>query len=110
MEILIRPEGLRLTLSGEAPEIQAGDGPQGLETGPETETRNGAASPQQPRLARALSARPLGRSSHVELAVADGQGSEIILEARVPGVFLPARGEKILLSVNPRQAHVFPVP
>jgi iron(III) transport system ATP-binding protein len=110
VEILIRPEGLRLTLSGEAPEIQAGDGPQGLETGPETETRNGAASPQQPRLARALSARPLGRSSHVELAVADGQGSEIILEARVPGVFLPARGEKISLSVNPRQAHVFPVP
>ena len=114
VEILIHPEGLRLTLSGEAPEIQAGDGPQGLETGletgPETETRNGAASPLEPRPARALSARPLGRSSHVELAVADGQGGEIILEARVPGVFLPAPGEKISLSVNPRQAHVFSVP
>jgi len=104
VEILIRPEGLRLTHPGEAPEILAGDEPRNSGTEPE----NGKASPRRQRPARALSARPLGRSSHVVLTVDDGNGGEITLEARVPGVFLPQPGEEISLSVNPRQAHVFP--
>ncbi|MFQ5765722.1 MAG: ABC transporter ATP-binding protein, partial [Rhodospirillales bacterium] len=100
-EILIRPEGLRLTRLGERPEPQAGDVPCKPAPVPD--------NAQARRPARALTARPLGRSSHVVLSVPDGDGPVLTLEARVPGVFLPDAGTKVSLTINPRQAHVFPV-
>jgi len=104
VEILIRPEALRLTHPGEDQEIRAWDEPHAAGTDAET----GNSSPRRPRPAHALSARPLGRTSYVMLSVNDGNGGEIPLEARIPGVFLPQPGEEISLSVNPRQAYVFP--
>lgn len=102
VEILIRPEGLRLTLAGGRPEAQAGDVPCKPAPPPDD------ARPPQP--ARTLTARPLGRSSHVVVSVPDGDGPGLTLEARVPGVFLPDAGTEVSVTVNPRQAHVFPVP
>ena len=100
VEVLIRPEGLRLSKAGDVPEIQAGDIP----------SRPAAALDSVPKtLTRALSARPLGRSSHVVLAAGNGDGRDLTIEARVPGVFLPEPGEQVSVTVNPRQAHVFPV-
>lgn len=101
VEILIRPEGLRLTRSGERPEPQAGDVPCKPAPAPDK------ARPR--RSARTLTARPLGRSSHVVVSVPDEDGPDLTLEARVPGVFLPDAGTAVSVTVNPRQAHVFAV-
>ena len=100
VEILIRPEGLRLARPGETPEVRAGDVP--CKPAPVS----GRTSQRAP--IRAVSARPLGRSSHVVLRVPDGDGQALTIEARVPGVFLPQPGVEVQVTVNPRQAHVFP--
>ncbi len=80
--ILVRVEGLKL-----------GMGP--------------AASGDAPKV-RLISARLLGRSTHVRVAVADGADGEQILQARVPGAFLPEPGASIHVTVDPAQAFVFP--
>lgn len=83
VDILIRPEGLRLLLAG-------GEPPSG-------------------NPARVLSAHLLGRSSHIRLAATGADGAEIMLQARIPGVFLPAGGSAVSVWVDERQAYVFPV-
>ena len=50
-----------------------------------------------------IQARMLGRTSLVHLAVHD-----LHLHARAAGVFLPAAGERVRLTVDPAQAFVFP--
>lgn len=82
-EILIRPEGLGL-VPYEAP----------------------SKAP-----ATVLSARLLGRSSHVRLRLADGEnGRGTDLRARAAGVYLPAKGTRVSVVVDPKQAFVFPRP
>lgn len=74
--VLIRPEGLTLGLSPKTADTTA----------------------------TVVTARPLGRSSHLTLRTG-GDATE--LHARIPGVFLPAPGTSVGVSVDAAQAHVF---
>lgn len=60
--------------------------------------------------ARVLTARMLGRASliHLELDTAGVEGHPLHLHCRVPGLFLPKEGEKLPVSLDPRQIFVFP--
>ena len=60
--------------------------------------------------ARVLTARMLGRASliHLELDTAGVEGHPLHLHCRVPGLFLPKEGEKLPISLDPRQIFVFP--
>ncbi len=89
VEVMIRPEGLRLALDGDDPVPMPGD-PMILVNADSMPT--------------VITARPLGRSSYVVLQFDHGQ----IVEARVPGVFLPPAGTRVRIAVNPRQVHIFP--
>ena len=55
-----------------------------------------------------LSARLLGRSSHLRLAAQDKNGNSIILQSRIPGVFLPDAGAEYTLNIDRKQTFVFP--
>ena len=96
VEILIRPEALRLSRPGETLEVRAGDVP-------------GMAGSRARAPVKAVSARSLGRSSFIVMAVPDGNGACLTVEARVPGVFLPRPGEEVAFTVNASQAYVFPL-
>ena len=74
MDVLIRPEALRLDGDGGTP-------------------------------ASVASVRPLGYTSIVTLRL-DADGSE--LRARVRGIDAPAEGDRVSLSLEKRQAFVFP--
>jgi len=50
-----------------------------------------------------VTARPLGRDSHILLRLADGA----TVEARVPGIFLPAAGARLTVAIDPERTHVF---
>ena len=79
-QILIRPEGLGLTLaSGDQPEKHP---------------------------LRVVSARLLGRSSHVRLRCST-TGGEIHLQARLPGTFLPESGSAVTVRIDEDRAFVF---
>ena len=82
VDVLIRPEGLHLGVGG----------PEGAAEG------------------IVEAARLLGRTSLVHLHV-DARTDErpVHLHARVPGVFLPAEGTAVSVTLDPRQAFVFPV-
>ncbi len=86
--ILIRPEGLHITPSGEF----------------------GSEVPAGARVVTVNSSRLLGRSSHLRLTCcADGQGnSPLILHARVSGAFLPEAGSSVAMKVDGNQVFVFP--
>jgi len=100
VNILIRPEGLRLAVAGEQPATRPGDAPckpvQPI-------------APMQNEHFPVLVARSLGRASLVVFRIIDDQGQELEIEARVPGVFLPAPGSQVSATVNANQSHVFPV-
>jgi len=102
VQILVRPDGIRLFLPDPTPPNYSGDTSRKrpLATG-----KSGNSSVVLGFLV--VSARPLGRSSHVVITGHDPSGSEILIEARVPGVFLPDPGCKITVRVNPREAFVF---
>ncbi|MED5396261.1 MAG: ABC transporter ATP-binding protein [Pseudomonadota bacterium] len=102
VQILIRPDGIRLTLPATTPPSDSGDAPRkpALAAG---KSGNSSVAPAF----RVVSARPLGRSSHVVITGHNPSGSEILIEARVPGVFLPEPGCEITVSVNAREAYVF---
>ena len=102
VQILIRPDGIRLTLPATTPPSDSGDAPRkpALTAG---KSGNASVAPAF----RVVSARPLGRSSHVVITGHNPSGSEILIEARVPGVFLPEPGCEITVSVNAREAYVF---
>lgn len=81
VEILIRPEALRLT------------------TGP----ADGALP------ATVTSSRLLGRSSLVRMMLTvDGNAEPLHLQSRTPGRFLPAAGEVVYATLEPSQAYIFP--
>lgn len=86
VDVLVRPEGFRLTNADKKPYAMPGDNLNATTVVLEVDT-----------------ARPLGRSSYVTLKLSTGQ----IIETRVPGLFLPAPGEQVCVGVNAHQAHVF---
>ncbi len=84
VEILIRPEALRLQ-------------PLGSDLGSDLGT------------ARVMAARMLGRSSLVHLSVNRADGGDLHLHARIPGRFLPAEDEVLAVHLDRSQAFVFPL-
>ncbi len=83
VEVLIRPEALRLTMTGD------GDGS------------------AVPNLGRVEASRLLGRTSLVHLCVTDRDGRPHHLHARAPGHFLPEDGSHVSVELETRQAFVF---
>jgi iron(III) transport system ATP-binding protein len=83
VEILIRPEALR------------------LEAIPDGSPAGGA-------VARVLAARMLGRSSLVHLSVASENGQDLHLHARIPGRSLPAETAEMSVFLDRSQTFVFP--
>jgi len=83
VEILIRPEALRLEA------ISAGSRADGV-------------------VARVLAARMLGRSSLIHLSVAAENGQDLHLHARIPGRFLPAETAEMGVFLDRSQTFVFP--
>ena len=79
-QILIRPEGLALSLA--------------------------SGHPAQEHPLQVVSARLLGRSSHVRLRCTT-TGGEILLQARVPGTFLPESGSALAVRIDEDRAFVF---
>lgn len=86
VEILIRPEGLRLSA------LEPGMGTAAV-----------------PNIARVEASRLLGRASLVHLQVLDGQGQPHHLHARVPGHFLPPDDSHVSVALERHQAFIFPV-
>ena len=84
VEILIRPEALRLQPLGP-------DGADAVGT------------------ARVMASRMLGRSSLVHLSVNGSSGQDLHLHARVPGRFLPPEDELLAVHLDRSQAFVFPL-
>ncbi|MEQ9198399.1 MAG: ABC transporter ATP-binding protein, partial [Rhodospirillales bacterium] len=83
VDILIRPEAIRLT-------GQAGAGNSELQ-------------------GQVMASRLLGRSSLIHLELPLGGGAEPLhLHARVPGRFLPAENDRIWIGLDRSQAFVFP--
>jgi len=78
VEILIRPEALRLSHAPGAP------------------------------VARIVASRMLGRTSLIHMSITDDSGNDAHLHARVPGRFLPGEGEKLSIALDTSQAFVFP--
>ena len=90
VEVLIRPEALRLSPA------------------PGADSAPGAAADEDgPGRARVLAARMLGRSSLIHLDVAVGGGGRLHLHARVPGRFLPAEGTSLAVALDRAQTFVF---
>ena len=85
VEVLVRPEAIRLLPPGET----AG---------------SGAAA-----MAQVIAARLLGRTSIVHLSVTWAGGEPLHLHARVPGRFLPANEDVFSLDLDPALAFVFPL-
>lgn len=84
VNVFIRPEGLKLAQV-------------------DTATADGE------RVATVLSARLLGRSSHVRLRCSDHEdGVTPEMQARVPGVFLPEESSQVGVALDPRQVFIFP--
>jgi iron(III) transport system ATP-binding protein len=84
VEILIRPEALRLQPLGDQASPGAGT-------------------------ARVMASRMLGRSSLVHLSVNGTEGHDLHLHARIPGRFLPAEEEVLAVHLDRSQAFVFPL-
>ncbi len=79
VEVLIRPEALRLRPSGESAAVTA----------------------------QVLAARLLGRTSLIHLRLGDGATPPLHLHSRMPGRFLPAEGEIVEVDLDAAQAFVF---
>jgi iron(III) transport system ATP-binding protein len=83
VQVLIRPEGLSLTVAGQG--------------------SSGA------NAVTVLSARLVGRATFVRVGCEGGKAKGgFELRARIPGVFLPELGSTVLVQINPSQAFVFP--
>ena len=80
VDVLIRPEGLRLAPSNGGSETPAFE---------------------------VISARPLGAASLVSFTMPQADGSSRSIEARVPGVFLPDPGSLVTVGVNESDVHLF---
>ncbi|MGD9742038.1 MAG: ABC transporter ATP-binding protein [Dongiaceae bacterium] len=81
VEVVIRPEALKLTLDGAGGSVVGG---------------------------QVTAARLLGRTSLVDLTLLGGDGT-VALRARVPGRFLPRVGSPVGIALDRIQTFVFPV-
>jgi iron(III) transport system ATP-binding protein len=68
---------------------------------------DGSASATVPNIARVMASRLLGRTSLVHLSVPNGRGG-CHLHSRMPGQFLPAEDSHVAITLDTRQAFVFP--
>jgi iron(III) transport system ATP-binding protein len=84
VEVLIRPEALRLTRGGETQ--LAGN------------------------VAQVMASRMLGRTSLIHLSARAADGSTLHMHSRMPGRFLPPEGETVLVNLDYSQTFVFPAP
>ncbi|MSO77284.1 MAG: ABC transporter ATP-binding protein [Alphaproteobacteria bacterium] len=82
VEVLIRPEAIRLGPAGKPGQSQA----------------------------RVQAARMLGRSSLIHLSLSGRVGGTLHLHARVPGRFLPSENEILGITLDAEQTFVFPSP
>ncbi len=98
-QVLVRPEAFRLAIIGDTPAPRPGDAP--------SRPAPVGTPPSAPGVA-VTDARSLGRASLVSMVVPSDNG-DVKLEARVPGIFLPEPGSRVIVAVNANQAHVFPV-
>ncbi len=92
VEVLIRPEALRLTLVPG----------QGAPAGARAAGGGGA-------VGQVIAARLLGRSSLVHLSAGDFGGGRLHLHSRMPGRFLPPEGAPVEIALDLAQAFVFPL-
>lgn len=83
VEVLIRPEGIRLLPADE-------DHPVGAQ-------------------ARVVAARLLGASSYLRLDMIGEDGHTQVIQAKVPDVFLPDEGSLFEVSAHQQQVFIFPV-
>jgi len=105
-EVLVRPDGFRLAELGTAPTEHAGDAPCRPSLPVQVDASElPTASPHSDF--EVVDARPLGRASFVIFKVSTSVGGEVLVEARVPGVFLPEPGSRISVAINAREAFVF---
>ncbi len=88
VEILIRPEALRLD-----PQPRGGS--------------SGGGATAEAGVARVVAARVLGRSSLIHLSLTGHSGADLHLHARVPGRFLPAEDQAMGIHLDPSQTFVF---
>jgi iron(III) transport system ATP-binding protein len=85
VEVLIRPEALRIGPAGSAPR------PGGI----------GAVE------ARVVTARMLRRAVFMHLCIGDFDGTHVHFHARDPGHHMPAEGEMVMVTLDPEQTFVF---
>lgn len=97
-QVLIRPEGLRPV------DALPARRPPPLDAGSTSMPRHPPAAPAR---ARVEWTQLLGRASQVRLRL--DTAADVVLTARVPGVYLPEAGETIEIVVDPQQAFAFPV-
>lgn len=104
VQVLIRPDGIRLAAHGSVPVELGGDAP----CRPATPVLGAGGMLRDPNAEfEVVSARSLGRASHVVIKVPDQQGSIELLDARVPGIFLPKPGTRVAATINMKDAHIF---
>ena len=85
VEVLIRPEGVLVQ-----------------------QERIVVAEKNEPCFAKVINARLLGHTSHLRLAVECHAGQNMVLQARVPGAFLPESGSQVQIGVDTAHTFVFP--
>ena len=98
--VLVRPEAFRLELAREVPLTRDKLAPYGDEDHPNFRPEKDFA---------VTSARTLGRVSLVSFIIPLEDGTEIGIEARVSGIFLPQIHSRVTATVNSKQAFVFPL-
>ena len=83
VEVLIRPEAIRLELPAEGASAEPGN-------------------------ARVVASRMLGRTSLIHLSIDGSGGDDLHLHARIPGRFLPPEDQVLTVHLDHGQAFVFP--
>jgi iron(III) transport system ATP-binding protein len=92
VEVLIRPEALRLAPADQGAGQGAGQGADGA-----------------PAVGKVIAARLLGRTSLIHLCAGDFRGDHLHLHARMPGRFLPEEDALVNVTLDRAQAFVFPL-
>lgn len=83
VDVLVRPEGVHNTLG--------------------TKDGSGVVS------LRVISARPIGRSTHLLLASENAPETDDPFHARIPGLFMPEPGSSVCFQIDEDQVFIFPV-
>ena len=92
VEILIRPAGIQLA----AAPMEAADN-----------LANGPKLPTTKQGFEVISARPLGGVSLVDFKLPEAGKDPAIIEARIPGNFLPDPGSQVIVNVNANETFIF---